>query len=111
ARLHGVRHVGRRVDPDTVDPEVDAETRDLEHRSPISPLVHRFACFPAKPRDTMGGVTADIRLAPRFGRVLTIAVGVVAAVALVGASDQGPESVARTIAPIALLVVATWAAF
>lgn len=54
---------------------------------------------------------ADVRLSPRFGRILTIAVGVVAAAALASAVSQGAESVLRTVAPVALLVVATWAAF
>lgn len=47
----------------------------------------------------------------RFGRVLTIAVAVVAATVLVASAQVGPEALLRAVAPCALLVGATWAAF
>ncbi len=52
-----------------------------------------------------------MNLRSRLGRVLTIAVAGVAGTVLIAAAQVGPEAVARAIAPCALLVFATWAAY
>ena len=57
-------------------------------------------------------VSTDVQVyRPVFGRILTVIVAVIALlVAVIGMVDN-PAQMARYLAPIALLVVATWAAF
>mgnify|MGYP006171753579 CR=1 FL=1 len=56
-------------------------------------------------------MTDSVKVAPRFGRILTVVVGVVGVAMIVSGWSGGPGAVLRTIAPVTLLVAATWAAF